>query len=42
MPAVRLGWLSNVLRPRTLFGKYVLSFVGVVVFVLASSGAIVT
>jgi signal transduction histidine kinase len=31
-----------VLRPRNLFGKYVLSFVGVVVFVLASSGAIET
>lgn len=32
----------NRLRPKNLFGKYVLSFVGLVVFVLASSGAIET
>src|SRR3954452_16077042 len=42
MKAMRLAFLINVLRPRNLFAKYVLSFVGVVVFVLASSAAIET
>jgi signal transduction histidine kinase/HAMP domain-containing protein len=37
-----LAFLINMLRPRNLFAKYVLSFVGVVVFVLASSAAIET
>jgi signal transduction histidine kinase len=39
---MRLPWLLDRLRPKNLFGKYVLSFVGLVVFVLASSGAIET
>jgi signal transduction histidine kinase/HAMP domain-containing protein len=42
MKAMRLAFLINMLRPRNLFAKYVLSFVGVVVFVLASSAAIET
>jgi hypothetical protein len=37
-----VAFLINMLRPRNLFAKYVLSFVGVVVFVLASSAAIET
>src|SRR5437588_8202368 len=39
---MRLPRLLNWLRPKNLFGKYVLSFVGLVIFVLASSGAIET
>jgi signal transduction histidine kinase len=39
---MRLPWLLDRLRPKNLFGKYVLSFVGLVIFVLASSGAIET
>jgi signal transduction histidine kinase len=39
---MRLPWLVDRLRPKNLFGKYVLSFVGLVIFVLALSGAIET
>src|SRR5947209_513718 len=39
---MRLPRLLDWLRPKNLFGKYVLSFVGLVIFVLASSGAIET
>jgi signal transduction histidine kinase len=39
---MRLPWPLDRLRPKNLFGKYVLSFVGLVIFVLASSGAIET
>jgi signal transduction histidine kinase len=39
---MRLPWLLDRLRPKNLFGKYVLSFVGLVIFVLALSGAIET
>jgi signal transduction histidine kinase/HAMP domain-containing protein len=42
MKAMRLAFLINMLRPRNLFAKYILSFVGVVVFVLASSATIET
>jgi signal transduction histidine kinase len=39
---MRLPWLLDRLRPKNLFGKYILAFVGLVVFVLAASGAIET